>query len=287
MRHLRGAALDRLDHHRGGDDVLGPQTRVLTFDPAAASVLVTTGRHPRLVWDALSDLSPAPAPDQLVLLGDMEGVRWAASANMATASTNDRRFEGVRVAASSLPVAEAGLVVYGAGMLGWHRRARFCGSCGAATLPVRSGHQRLCDACGAVQFPRTDPAVITLLQRGDRCLLVNQPAWPEDRFAAVAGFVEPGETLEEAVAREVVEEVGLAVERVEYLGSQPWPFPHSLMIGFRSTAGPGEVRVGEEIREARWFTRDALRAAVDAGEVTIPAPFSISRSLIDDWLGSA
>ena len=285
MRHLQGAPLDRLDTRRGADDALGPGTRVITFDASITSILLTGGPEPCLAFDALEALGPAPG-DPLVLLGEHEGARWAArTTNDAPEDGVGRWYEGVRAAASALPAREAGLVVYGAGLLGWHRRARFCGSCGGGSRAVRSGHQRVCEGCGGVEFPRTDPAVITLLRRGERCLLVNQPGWPEDRFAAVAGFVEPGETLEAAVAREVDEEVGLAVEAVEYLGSQPWPFPHSLMIGFRTTAAEGELRLGEEIRAARWFTRAELRAAVKAGEITIPTPFSISRSLIDDWLG--
>lgn len=287
MRHLIVPSLDRLDPLRAGDEALTSETRVLTFDPAGAAVLIRRGSTPALVTRTLGEL--ARGADHLtVLLGEHGGLRWAAraapEAEHARPVDEGEELVGVRTAASSLPAFEAGLVVYGAGLLAWHRRAMHCGVCAGATRARHSGHQRVCGGCGAVQFPRTDPVVITLVRRDERCLLINQPGWPEDRFAVVAGFVEPGETLEQAVAREVAEEVGLSLRAVEYLGSQPWPFPHSLMIGFRSVAAEGEVRLGEEVREARWFRRAELRRAVSAGEITLPTPFSISRSLVDDWL---
>ncbi|MBW3555044.1 MAG: NAD(+) diphosphatase [Gemmatimonadetes bacterium] len=287
MRHLTVPAIDRLDLLRAGDDALTPATRVLTFDAGGTAILIRRGSRPVLATRTLGEL-PRSAENLTVLLGEHAGVRWAAraapEAEHAATRQEGEEFAGVRAAASSLAAFEAGLVVYGAGLLAWHRRAQYCGVCGGTTDAGHSGHQRACGGCGAVQFPRTDPAVITLIRRGGRCLLINQPAWPKDRFAAVAGFVEPGETLEQAVAREVAEEVGLSLTAVEYMGSQPWPFPHSLMIGFRSVAAEGEVRLGAEVREARWFTRAQLRAGVDAGELSLPTPFSISRSLVDDWL---
>jgi NAD+ diphosphatase len=139
-------------------------------------------------------------------------------------------------------------------------------------------------SCGQVHFPRSDPAIITLIRRGDRGLLVHQPKWPAGRYSTLAGFVEPGETLEQAVAREVAEEVGLEIEGTEYYASQPWPFPHTLMVGFRTKAAPGDVVLGEELDDAVWVTREELRAAMDSGELAIPGPYSLSRSLIEDWL---
>lgn len=288
MAHVTGPALDRLEDRRGSDDALTPETRVLTFDPEAAAVLLGNGAEPRPAYT----LAGANAVgEELVLLGDLDGVRWAARRAGAGEGAPEGvaaagGYTSVRAAASALPAAEAGLILYGAGLLAWHRRSRHCGECGAATRATHAGHQRRCDGCGAVQFPRTDPAVITLVRRGERCLLINQPRWPEDRFAAVAGFVEPGESLEQAVAREVAEEVGLAVTGTEYLGSQPWPFPHTVMIAFRAVAADGPLVLGEEVRAARWFTRAELRGAVASGEVTLPTPFSISRSLVEDWLGA-
>lgn len=298
MRHLSPAALDRLDRLRPDDRALTPDTRVLLFDDEGTAVLMRRGPSPVLATRRLGELA-ASADHLTILLGEHEGVRWAARASPEGQHGGGRdvgeeresgvgeegeELVGIRAAASSLPAFEAGLVVYSAGLVGWHRRAGHCGVCAAATRAGHSGHQRVCGGCGAVQFPRTDPVVITLVRRDERCLLINQPGWPEDRFAVVAGFVEPGETLEQAVAREVAEEVGLSLTVVEYLGSQPWPFPHSLMVGFRSVAAEGEVRLGEEVREARWFTRAELRAAVDTGAVRLPTPFSISRTLVDDWL---
>ena len=287
MRHLTVPPIDRLDLLRADGGVLTPDTRVLIFDAAGTAVLIRRGSPPSLATRPFREM-PATADHPTVLLGEHAGVRWAAravgEAEQGSFGAGDEELAGVRAAASSLPALEAGLVVHGAGLLGWHRGARHCGFCGAPTRAAHSGHQRVCDGCGAVLFPRTDPAVITLVRRDDRCLLINQPAWPPDRFAAVAGFVEPGETLEQAVAREVAEEVGLSLTAVEYVASQPWPFPHSLMIGFRSVVAPGELRLGEEVREARWFTRAELGQAVENGTVSLPTPFSISRTLVDDWL---
>ncbi|MFW5947467.1 MAG: NAD(+) diphosphatase, partial [Gemmatimonadota bacterium] len=182
---------------------------------------------------------------------------------------------------------EAGLLFYAAGLLAWHGRARYCGVCGAPTRLERSGHQRVCTdpGCGRTDFPRTDPAIITLVRCGDRALLGHQPRWPDGMYSTLAGFVEPGESLEQAVAREVEEEVGLTVVRTEYVASQPWPFPHTVMIGFRTAVAPGEIVLGDELSDARWFTRPELRAALAAQRITIPAPYALSRSLIENWLG--
>jgi NAD+ diphosphatase len=227
----------------------------------------------------------------VVVLGDRDDVRYGArpveaGAVDALEARTGGRFENLRTAAATLPSWQAGLLAYAAGLLAWHRRAGHCGTCGASTAAAHGGHRRVCSdpACGIVHFPRTDPAIITLVRQGDRGLLVHQPSWPENRLSTLAGFVEPGESLEQAVSREVAEEVGLRVLRTRYVASQPWPFPHTLMIGYRTEVGAGEVVLGDELDQARWFTRGGLRDALGRGAVTIPPPLSLSRSLIDSWL---
>jgi NAD+ diphosphatase len=288
-RHVRGPGFDRLDTMRGEADALTPETRAVLISGHRA--LLRGGAPVTPTWAELAELGLDGEGRDPVLLGEHEGVRYAAvevPPGGAEALERDTggRFESLRVAGAARPAWQAGLLFYAAGLLAWHRGAVHCGRCGAPTRTGRAGHVRVCteEECGAVQFPRTDPAIITLVRRGDRALLGRQPRWDPGLFSTLAGFVEPGESLEEAVAREVNEEVGLAVVRTVYFASQPWPFPHSLMIGFRTWAAEGDLVVGEELEEARWFTRDELRAALSAGEITIPPPLALSRSLIEDWL---
>jgi NAD+ diphosphatase len=194
---------------------------------------------------------------------------------------------GLREAATELPAEEAALAAYAGSLLAWHRRHRFCANCGAQTEPRDGGHERVCPACGAHHFPRTDPAVIVrVVDDRDRLLLGRQASWPQGRFSVLAGFVEPGETLEEAVRREVLEESGVVVGEVAYVASQPWPFPSSLMIGFNAVATAGEPRPGDdELTEVRWFERAEVEAAAAGeGDVLLSPPYSIARRLIDAWL---
>jgi NAD+ diphosphatase len=197
---------------------------------------------------------------------------------------------GLREAASELPEEEAALAAYAASLLGWHRRHRFCANCGHATEPRDAGHERFCPACETHHFPRTDPVVIVRVTDGDgRLLLGRQRRWPEGRFSVLAGYVEPGETLEDAVRREVLEESEVSVEGVSYVGSQPWPFPSSLMLGFRARAVAGEPRAdGIELAKVRWFERQEVEdAAHGRGEIVLPPTYSIARRLIDEWLAAS
>lgn len=256
--------------------------------------MVTVQGHEALIKDdeaVVSGLDAVDDPTRLVLLGERAGVRYAARAvaeaeGAGLEEATGGHFVSLRWAGARLPEWQAGLLFYAAGLLAWHDVARYCGTCGAPTRSVRSGHQRVCSnpSCGQVHFPRSDPAIITLVRRGERALLVHQPQWPEGRFSTLAGFVEPGESLEQAVAREVAEETGLEVARTEYFASQPWPFPHTLMVGFRTEVAAGHVMLGEELTDARWYTRAELRDAMGADAITIPGPFALSRSLIEDWL---
>jgi NAD+ diphosphatase len=194
---------------------------------------------------------------------------------------------GLREAATELPADEAAVAAYAASLLSWHRRHGFCANCGVRTEVIDGGHERRCPACDTHHFPRTDPVVIVrVVDRRDRLLLGRQASWPEGRFSVLAGFVEPGETLEEAVGREVLEESGVVVETTEYVASQPWPFPSSLMIGFTAIAGEGDPRPGDgELQEVRWFERAEVEAAAAGrGEIFLSPPYSISRRLIDGWL---
>lgn len=193
----------------------------------------------------------------------------------------------VRSLVPSIDRAQAGLVAYARGLLYWHRNQRFCGACGGATAVRQAGHLRVCQSCERLLFPRIEPAVITLVElpgRPSRCLLGRPPGG--DRFSTLAGFVEVGENLEDTVRREVAEEAGVAVGEVVYQGSQAWPFPAGLMVGFRATALDDRIRTdGNEMAEARWFTAADLRRR--AGEWPAGGPYrvdSIGKVLVQTWL---
>ena len=191
---------------------------------------------------------------------------------------------GLREVAPLVSRSEGALLAYAGGILSWHRRNGFCGVCGCATRPIQGGHVRVCasEDCGEQHFPRTDPAVIMLVTDGERILLGRQSAWPPLVYSTLAGFVEPGESLEEAVKREVHEETGVEIDEVHYHSSQPWPFPSSLMLGFTARAKTREIRFSsDELEDARWFTRAQVLAR---DGVELPSTISIARRLIEDWL---
>ncbi len=259
-------------------------------------VLVVSGTHVRPrrgrpVW-----VSPDEAPEGVrVLIGERAGATYAA---VVTPSSRAREEEGWVALRDLLPVLadtatdEAPMVFHALGLAEWLASTRFCPRCGAGLDPVAAGHELLCPRCGRKQFPRTDPAVIMTVASGEpgsdeeRCLLGHQSVWPEGRYSTLAGFCEPGETLEDAVRREVAEETGIAVGEVTYVGNQPWPLPASLMLGFIARAVSTTISVDDdEIEDARWFTRAELRAEAEAGRVVLPGPISISRALIEQWYG--
>lgn len=243
------------------------------------------------------------AAEQTAVLGlDPSGVPWLAAdlsalaETAASALTAPARAVSLRRVAMRLGEQEAARLAYARGLLHWHRHHRFCGVCGSATVSGDGGHLRVCDnpGCGVHQFPRTDPAVMMLVTRtgrepgttGATCLLARQRRWPPGFYSALAGFVEPGETLEEAVAREVREEAGIAVAQVSYRGSQPWPFPASIMLGFRAEA-EAEAALNpdaEELEDARWFTRNDIAAAGAGSGLRLPTRESLARCLIDEWV---
>lgn len=251
-------------------------------------VLVLGGEHvatvdgPRLRWTSVEE-----APEgEWILLGEQHGTHYAAVAvRRVPAELNP---VSVRVLAPLLDPDELSLAIHAVGMARWLSSHRFCPRCGSELTTSQSGHLLVCSGCGVEQYPRTDPAVIMLVtDQDDRALLARNPQWPEGRFSTLAGFVEPGEALEDAVRREVLEEVGIEVGEATYVGSQPWPFPQSLMLGFRATATSTAITADPaEIAEARWFTRAELLEAVQDGHVLLPPPkVSISWSLVEHWYG--
>jgi NAD+ diphosphatase len=238
-------------------------------------------------------------PPPLIAAGGLRG-----SGAERPAPADGPRPVPLREAVAVLPREEGGLVAYVAALCNWHRRHRFCAACGAASELAEAGLLRLCPGCGTPHHPRTDPVVIMLVTGDDRVLLGRAPSWPPRRYSALAGFVEPGESLEEAVVREVAEESGVRVGPPRYVASQPWPFPSSLMLGFEVPWIEGEPRRQEdEIEDVRWFSRAEVAAAAaddvdgwggtpdsaepDGTSLLLPPRLAIARRLIDRWLGEA
>jgi NAD+ diphosphatase len=268
-----------------------PGTRVLVVSGGQA--LVRSGDGPaELVFT-----SPAQAPEGVrFLLGtDADGVVYFGVAGPLPLPDGEQipgpgvRPISLRQAGPLLSDRDAGLMTHAVALGNWHAVHTHCPRCGAVTEPELAGHSRRCVVDGSEHFPRLDPAVIMLVtDPDDRCLLARNAMWPERRVSILAGFVEPGESAEQAVAREVHEETGITILGARYVGSQPWPMPHSLMLGFRARAtGSLEIRVdSEEIAEARWFSRGELRASIAGGEIRLPPPVSIAHRIIESWYGT-
>lgn len=283
---LARGTLDRVAERRRDETWIDerwadPRTRVLVVGDGGRALV--DPEH------ALVLLPPDEAPDgERYLLGlDEEGVAYfAVSAQpppVEGAAVLDLRGVG-----ALLSDRDATLLTQAVALDNWHATHGHCPRCGARTEPAAAGHVRICPADGSEHFPRVDPAVImAVVDDDDRILLARGPAWPEPMMSVLAGFVEAGESVEQAVVREVREEVGLAVDRLGYLGSQPWPLPRSLMLGFRCrVAGAPDLRPDPaEIAAARWFGREELRAALAAGTARLPGRVSIARQLIERWYG--
>lgn len=266
------------------------------FDDDLAQVIVLRGSREVLLAQPEPRLLSIPLPllrerfefDRFVFLGEQDARTLFAltlrdEEHAEFVAIHNAAATELRAAAMNLPPHEAGLAAFASSLAYWQSRSRHCGVCGAHTLFSAGGHRALCSnaACGAAFFPRTDPCVIMLVHDGERALLGRQAAWPEGRYSTLAGFVEPGETLEDAVRRETFEESGVRVGDCRYIGSQPWPFPASLMLGFIAQATSADIRVGHEMADVRWFTR----AELAGGAVKLSPRFSISRHLIDSWIG--
>jgi NAD+ diphosphatase len=266
-----------------------PSTRVLPIAGGEAFV-VDTGEGTELVL--LPSFEAPDEGDRYFLGTDEAGVSYfsLAGGTLPGRLDGDARPAGLREVGGLLSDRDAGLLVHAVALQNWHRLHRFCSRCGHSTRKAGAGHVRRCTSCAAEHYPRTDPAVIMLVtDESGRCLLGRQAHWPEGRWSTLAGFVEPGESLEQAVAREVAEEAGVRVAEAEYVASQPWPFPSSLMLGFLARARPGGTEItvdGEELSEARWFSRAEFRAGMESGEVLPPSGISIARYLVELWYGA-
>ncbi|TCC18265.1 NAD(+) diphosphatase [Kribbella speibonae] len=291
---LSRSVLDRAADRRRDDDWLekawaAPETQVVVV--AGDKIQVADDRS------ALRFLRPSEAPEGIrVFLGiDRESgagmtAEGRAVFGVLVSGEGDESYGGLRELGAVLNDREAGIAVHLIGLSNWHAVYTHCGNCGEHTEVVEAGHVRRCPGCGLSHFPRSDPAIIVLVTDDqDRALLGRNEAWPEGRYSTLAGFVEPGESLEAAVRREVLEETGVIVgPEVEYAGSQPWPLPASLMLGFYAKATNFDIDVDQdEIAEAKWFTREDLRVLVEAGTMALPGAISISRRLIEGWYGES
>lgn len=289
-------ALDRADALRDNADALHaywPNARVLQVDGDGktrvdAQGLLSTPRGSEVAVEFGDAIFLGMRGDEAWFAQAEAGVdaMSAAPASFESNSAGGDRVD-LRTAAATWSPFEATVFAQARAVLHWQQRHRFCGACGGALAFQRGGWQGRCAQCGLEHYPRTDPAVIVAVTDGERLLLGRQASWPARRYSTLAGFVEPGETLEQTVAREVMEESGVRVRNSRYLASQPWPFPSSLMLGFIADAEPDPPQANEELEDARWFTHDEVGAAlrretVESGLLLSPS-ISISRWLIECW----
>jgi len=280
-------ALDRAEYLRSQPDRLAelwPHARLLRLDPDGRALCAADGGP----LDERGSAHPA-LQHEAVLLGVDQGRAWFAAPDPGSEPGAPRL--DLRSAAADWPVRESTAFAQARAVLHWRARHRHCGACGARLRFERAGWLGRCERCASEHYPRTDPAVIVAVSDGERLLLGREAHWPARRYSTLAGFVEPGETLEQTVVREVYEEAAVRVRSCRYLASQPWPFPSSLMLGFVAEAEPDAPRPNdEELEDARWFSREEIGAALrgetgDAGLLLSPR-LSISRFLIEHWYGA-
>lgn len=282
-----GAPLDRADTLRDDPDALGrlwPDARVLVLD-ADGTAFADAAGQPFLMRG--SDVGGAPGA--AVFLGrTAAGDSWFVVEAATLAVSAPGRID-LRQAAAQWPAEAADVFCYARGMSYWHSRNRYCGVCGGTVRFGRAGFIGRCDQCATEHYPRVDPAVIVAVENQGRLLLGRQANWAPRRYSVLAGFVEPGETFEQTVAREVFEESKVRVLQARYMGTQPWPFPGALMVGFCATAQDDVPTVNGELEDARWFSAEEVGAAMrrehddDGQGILLPPPISIARTLIHHW----
>jgi NAD+ diphosphatase len=292
---LSRSTVDRATERRGDLPWLtkawaDPRTRVLVVHDSQALVMTRDGQLELVLVPS----AQAPEGTRFLLGIDADGVAYfgvsgpIAGEPRTRSGLPDAKPMALRQAGALLGDRDAGLLTHAVALAYWHDTHTHCPQCGTPTAPAPAGHLTTCPKDGTEHFPRLDPAVIMLVtDPDDRLLLARNALWPQGRMSVVAGFVEPGESAEHAVAREVYEETSIVVGQVRYLGSQPWPMPRSLMLGYTARAASGQrITVDEEeIGEARWFSRAELRAAIDTGELGLAPTSSIARRLIEYWYG--
>lgn len=280
LPRLSRSSVDRREQVRGDSDHVAstwPLARVVRVDPRGRTPVSETPDGSLSLVDAPARDFGDTVPDGAVLLGEEEGTAYWGVRVPDPDESNDagsgfsavELWRDLRVSGGDLDSRSAGLLTTAVALLSWHDRARFCARDGSRMRAIKAGWAQLCEAHDHEEYPRTDPSMICLVHDGaDRVLLARQPIWPEGRYSVLAGFVEAGESLEACVARECAEEVGVTVTTITYLGSQPWPFPRSLMIGFSAVADPDETMQLQEgeIENARWVTREELVEALAAGD---------------------
>jgi len=280
-----GSTIDRADHIRTDpaalEGLMNWRARLLRLDGLDPEI----GPDNSLMWGTLADADPASELVFLGLAGDRGCFAEVQPRLLGSVAPANPRLWAAMAALSAEELATYG----GArSLVDWHARHRYCARCGAATKLAKGGWQRNCEGCKAEHFPRVDPVTIMLVEHGDRLLLGRQPRFPPRRFSALAGFVEPGESIEEAVAREVQEEAGIKVGPVGYVASQPWPFPSSLMIGCHAQALDDALTIDTtELEEADWFSREEVAAAMagdEDGRFIAPPPHAIAHHLLQWWL---
>jgi len=289
---LDRAGLRRRDPAWLADALDSPNARLACFAGLKPFCAAGPGGALEAGWLQGGVRAVLPALGEPVFLGlDGDGAPHFAVSLAAAADAEDGplagvgTFEEMRAAAMRLPAPDAAALGAAKALLDWHARHGFCARCGAPTHAAEGGWKRICPACGAEHFPRIDPVVIMLPVCGERCVVGRQARFPPGLWSALAGFVEPGESLEEAVARETLEEVGVRVRTTRYVTSQPWPFPSSLMVGFLAACEPGELRVdSHELEDACWLSRAEVRAGLAGqGAASFPPPVAIAHWLLQTW----
>jgi NAD+ diphosphatase len=286
-----GAFVDRIGERRKDSAWLADALRSddSCFVPVWGDQCLIGGDPLQAILLKRDQVTASVADEDLIFLGLFRD-RPAFAVPIAPATVAPFRelgeFHDLRYLGTVLPADEANLVAHARALVLWHASQVFCGVCGSSARPEAAGNSRVCmnDECRREIFPRVDPAIIVLVSNGDRCLLGRQANWPEGRYSSIAGFVEPGESLEDAVRREVYEETNIRAGQVRYHSSQPWPFPSSLMLGFMAEAHSSDIALNDgELEDAQWFTRKELRS----GFPKLPFRISIARRLVDHWLDSS